>query len=166
MDLRNILFVALAAITLIPAFVVAFSRNLVYSAFALFFSLAGIAGLYGFLAADFLAIVQLLIYVGGIMVLILFGVVFTQKIHKTSVASNFRSLLPAILVGALLFCLLFVTLAMGIAWQTAEDRAAEPTIDGIGNLLLSKHLLPFEIASVLLLIVLIGAVAIARKELE
>jgi len=159
-------FLLLAAMTVIPAFVVAFSRNLVYAAFALLFTFCGIAGLYGFLAADFLAILQILIYVGGILVLLLFGVLFTQKVYSPSVRAGLGTSISGMVLGGILFCLLFLVLGIGFHWNTVEEHSAEPTIHGLGELLLSRHLLPFEVASVLLLIVLIGAVAVARKELE
>lgn len=152
--------------TVIPAFVVAFSRNLVYAAFALLFTLAGVAGLYGFLAADFLAVLQVLVYVGGILVLILFGVVFTQRIQGGAVGAGSLNTPMGALIGVLVFLVLFIPFGVGFAWRFAGDRVAEPTIGGIGDLLLSRHLLPFEAASVLLLVVLIGAAAVARKELE
>lgn len=166
MTLSDALFVLLAIVTVVPAFVVAFSRNLVYSAFALLFTLGGAAGLYGFLAADFIAILQVLVYVGGILVLILFGVVFTQRIQSGSIESGSSQVPAAALIGALVFLILFLPLGIGFGWNLAGERAAEPTVQGLGDLLLSRHLLPFEVASVLLLVVLIGAVAVARKELE
>ncbi|MFH1680649.1 MAG: NADH-quinone oxidoreductase subunit J [Candidatus Eisenbacteria bacterium] len=162
----DLFFVLLALMTVVPAFVVAFSRSLIYSAFALLFTLVGMAGLYGFLAADFLAILQILLYVGGILVLILFGVLFTQKTYTPAVATGRFAFPPVLVVGAALFAVLFLVLAVGVSWPLAEDRPAEPTIRVLGNLLLSRHLLPFEVASVVLLTVLIGAVAVARKELR
>ncbi|MBM3319907.1 MAG: NADH-quinone oxidoreductase subunit J [Candidatus Eisenbacteria bacterium] len=162
----DLFFVLFALMTVAPAFVVAFSRSLVHSAFALLFTLVGMAGLYGFLAADFLAVLQILLYVGGILVLILFGVLFTQKAHTPEATTGRFAFAPVLLVGAVLFAVLFVVLGIGISWPLAEERPAEPTIRTLGNLLLSRHLLPFEAASVVLLTVLIGAVAIARKELR
>lgn len=166
MTLSDVLFVLLAIVTVVPAFIVAFSRNLVYSAFALLFTLGGAAGLYGFLAADFIAVLQILVYVGGILILILFGVVFTQRIRSGSIESGSVRVPAAVLIGVLVFLILFLPLGIGFAWNLGGERAAEPTIQGIGDLLLTRHLLPFEVASVLLLVVLIGAVAVARKELE
>jgi NADH-quinone oxidoreductase subunit J len=162
----DLFLLLLGAMTVAPAFVVAFSRNLVRSAFALLFTFAGMAGLYGFLAADFLAVLQILVYVGGILVLILFGVLFTQKIYSPEVAAGRFAFRPVLFVGLALFVLLFFVLSAGVAWRTVADRPADPTIRPLGELLLSRYLLAFEAASVLLLTVLIGAVAIVRKELS
>jgi NADH-quinone oxidoreductase subunit J len=161
-----VFLVVLVAMTVLPAFVVAFSRNLVRAAFALLFTLVGMAGLYGFLAADFLAVLQILLYVGGILVLILFGVLFTQKVYSSSIAAGSFALRPVLALGALLFACLFVVVGLGFAWNAEAGRPAEPTIHALGDLLLSRHLLAFEAASLLLLAVLVGAVAIVRKELS
>ena len=79
MDLYTILFYMFAVITLGSACIVVFSRNIVRSAFALLFAFFGVAALYVFLLADFIAVTQLLIYVGGILVLILFAVMLTNR---------------------------------------------------------------------------------------
>jgi NADH-quinone oxidoreductase subunit J len=166
MKLSDGLLILFGLATVLPAFLVAFSRNLIYAAFALLFTLAGMAGLYGFLGADFLAVLQILVYVGGILVLILFGVMFTQRIHGGTIDPGRFQIPVGVLLGVLVFTTLFVPFGLGYAWRTAEMSAAAPTIGGIGELLLSRHLLPFEVASVLLLLVLVGAVVLARKELE
>ncbi len=165
MNPSDYFLILLGVMSVAPAFVVAFSKNLIRSAFALLFTFAGMAGLYGFLAADFLAVLQILVYVGGILVLILFGVLFTQKIYTPEVAAGRYAFRPVLLIGAALFAVLFFVLSAGVAWDTIANRPAEPTIRTLGELLLSRHLLAFEAASVLLLTVLIGAVAVVRKEL-
>ncbi|HSQ75876.1 MAG TPA: NADH-quinone oxidoreductase subunit J, partial [Bacteroidota bacterium] len=79
MDMFDIVFYIFAAITVLSAFVVVFSRNLMYAACSLLFTFFGVAGLYILLHADFLAVTQILIYVGGILVLLLFGIMLTSK---------------------------------------------------------------------------------------
>ncbi len=160
----DLFFWVFAALTLVPAVVVVFSRNLVYSAFSLLFTLSGVAALYVLLGADFLAVTQVLVYVGGILVLILFGVMFTQRAYDLKAeAASFKRVRAAVL-GVMVFAAL-AGVIRGVEWPQAA-RAVEPTAASIGNLLLSEYLLPFEIISVLLLVVLIGAVVVGKKEVE
>ena len=164
MDIYTIIFYFFALITLGSGCVVVFSRNIVRAAFALLFAFFGVAGIYIFLLADFIAIAQLLIYVGGIMVLILFGVMLTS--HQISVDAKTGTIqtLPAILlsacVGAGLIWIFWIT-----DWKVnSQLPIVETTAPKIGELLLTKYLLPFEVASVVLLVALIGAAMIARRE--
>jgi NADH-quinone oxidoreductase subunit J len=165
MQLTDLVFFALAALTVLSAAGVAFSRNIVYSAFALMGTFLGTAGLFAFLAADFVAVVQVLIYVGGILVLMVFAVMLTHRIEDVVVSNRRVGFAPALVVVAL------ATGILGYAvfttpWPAVEPGAAEPTLTGIGNLFLTSYLLPFELASVVLLAALIGAVAVSRKELR
>ena len=149
--------------TVISAGTVVLSNQLVYSAVALLFTLFGVAGLYVFLWADFIAGVQILVYVGGILVLIIFGIMLTNRI--TSVRLSQTNVQQG--VGAVVLIWLFIFLSMVITntpWLTRP--AVEPigTTAGVGTLLLTKYLLPFEVISVLLLGALIGAAVLSRKE--
>jgi NADH-quinone oxidoreductase subunit J len=164
MDLYTILFYFFAVITLGSACIVVFSRNIVRAAFALLLAFCGVAGLYVFLLADFIAVTQLLIYVGGIMVLVLFGVMLTSHQINVDAKTDTIQTLPAILIAACMGGAL-----VWVFWIT--DWKANPQLPGvettapnIGELLLTKYLLPFEVASVILLVALIGAAMIARRE--
>ena len=109
MDLTTIVFYVFAIITVSAAVVVVFSKNIVYSAFALLFAFFGVAGLYALMMADFLAITQLLIYVGGILVLVLFGVMLTSNVLDVQIRSGSMHILPGLLiVGSLAAVLLTV----------------------------------------------------------
>jgi NADH-quinone oxidoreductase subunit J len=164
MDLYTIIFYLFTAITLGAACVVVFSRNIVRSAFALLFAFFGVAGIYVFLLADFIAITQLLIYVGGILVLILFGVMLTSRQTNVDIKSGTLQMLPAVIIVAALLGTLTVIL-WSTEWNVSPQLLAiESTAPQIGELLLTKYLLPFEIASVILLVALIGAAMIARRE--
>jgi NAD(P)H-quinone oxidoreductase subunit 6 len=163
--LRDVLFYAFAAMALAGAAGVAFSRNILYSAIGLLICLMGAGSLYVFLSADFLAVTQLLVYIGGVLVLVLFAVMLTNRIGDVNVSN--ASL--GVAGGAALFfatapVLLFIALATPWAATAATELA--PTTRIIGNELLTRWLLPFEIASLVLLATLIGAVVIARKELK
>lgn len=161
-----IVFWAIALMTLVSAAGVAFSRNILYSSFSLLGAFLGVAGLYVFLSADFLAVAQLLIYVGGILVLILFAVMLTSSIERVQVSNRTLGALPATLATvATTALLLFVAIAA--PWKgLGATPEMQPTAERLGDLFLSRYLLPFEIASVVLLAVLIGSVVVARKEIK
>ena len=96
-----ITFYALALVTIASALVTAFSRNIVHSAFALFGTLAGVAGIYALLAADFLFIIQIFIYIGGILVVTIFAVMLTQGLAEVNVSNRAVGILPALVTVAL-----------------------------------------------------------------
>jgi NADH:ubiquinone oxidoreductase subunit 6 (subunit J) len=157
-------FYIFAAVTVLSAGVVVFSRNLLYSAFALLFTLSGVAALYALLGADFLAVTQVLVYVGGILVLILFGIMFTQKVYDVRAEAMSFKRARAAVIGVIVFVSL-MGVVRSVPWPQAV-RQPQPTSAAIGDLLLSEYLLPFEAISVLLLVVLIGAVLVGKKEVE
>jgi NADH-quinone oxidoreductase subunit J len=157
-------FIIVAAIVIVTAFWVVTARNLVHSAVALMGTLFGVAGLYVFLYADFMAAVQVVIYVGGIMVLIIFGVMLTQRISAEIVV---QTSMPNRIVAALAVLVLFIGLVamiLNTPWYTAESAVIESTVAVIGTSLLTKYLLHFEVASVLLLMALLGAAYLSRRE--
>ena len=160
-----IIFYALALIIVVSALVTAFSRNIVHSAFALFGALAGVAGIYALLAADFLFIIQIFIYIGGILVVTIFAVMLTQGIADVNVSNRVVGVLPAlatmIAVGSVMFYAIIRT-----TWYHAKPGPIAPTTYGIGNAFLGPYVLPFEIASIVLLAALIGAIVISRQEVR
>ena len=161
----NIVFVAIAALTVVSALIVVTAANIVRSAFALLFTFCGAAGLYVYLGADFLAATQLLVYVGGVLVLILFGVMLTHKIVSVELFQGSARVLRSLLLFlALLFILFRVYLRT--PWAMRGTQETESTVERIGIAFMTDHLLPFEVASVLLLAALIGAVLIARREVR
>jgi NAD(P)H-quinone oxidoreductase subunit 6 len=164
-SLGPLLFYLLAAVTIGFAAITVFSRNIVHSAFALVGSFTGVAGIYVALAADFLAIVQVLLYVGGIVVLTLFAVMLTHRIADVKISNRSVGRLPALLIVALVGGTM-TRVALTTQWHTATPVDPQPTTASIGNLFLSTYVLPFELASVVLLGALIGAVVLSRKELR
>lgn len=163
MTLFDFTFYVFSALTLFSAGMMTFSRNVIYSAVGLLFTFVGVAGLYVLLAADFVAVVQILIYVGGILVLLLFGVMLSQKITNISIKSGTLQFVPAVLVVAGVLAIL-VRMVYSTPWNEAADTGYEPTTESIGTLLMTDFLIPFEMVSILLLAALIGAAFIARKE--
>jgi len=164
MDLFTIIFYVFALLTLVSASVVVFSRNIVRSAFSLLFTFFGVAGLYVLLMADFLAITQLMIYVGGILVLVIFGVMLTSRQINVDAKTGTVQTLPAVLIVAAIAGTL---VGMFLSTDWPRTGTLPETISSgakIGDLLLTSYLLPFEIASVVLLVALIGAAMIARRD--
>jgi NAD(P)H-quinone oxidoreductase subunit 6 len=161
----SLVFYLLAGFTVGCAAGVAFSRNIVYSAFALMGTLMGVAGLFVLLAADFVAVIQVLVYVGGILVLTLFAVMLTHRIADVRVSNRSLGRLPALLViGAI--GAVAMRAATTANWYRSVPATPEPTIYAIGDGFLGSYILPFELASMVLLAALVGAVVLSRKELK
>jgi len=156
-------FYLLAAVTVVSALGVALSNSIVYSAFALMGTLLGVASVFVLLGADFLGLVQLLVYVGGILVLTLFAVMLTHRISDVNVSNRAVGRLPAaLLVGSAFAWMVWAAGRAG--WATKPLPAAAPTTYGVGKAFLTDYVLPFEIASIVLLVALIGAIVVSRKE--
>ena len=162
MPLADIVFWLVAAFTIFSASLVVLNNQLLYSAIALLFSLFGVAGLYIFLWADFIAGIQLLVYIGGINVLIIFGIMLTNKISSVRLSqTNVQQG-----VGAVIALWLMILISLVISktpWLQIESLEPSETVSVIGTLLLSKYLLPFEAISLLLLGALIGAALLSRE---
>ncbi|MES1207646.1 MAG: NADH-quinone oxidoreductase subunit J [Pseudomonadota bacterium] len=157
----TLVFYGLASLVLGGAAGVAFSRSILRAAFLLLASLGGTAGLYLYVGADFLGVIQILIYVGGVLVLLLFSVLLTNRIDDVRVTNQSLGRGAALPV-ALLLALLLVSVAVTTDWPRTEAVAA-PTTARLGDALLREYLLPFELASLVLLMALVGAMVIARR---
>lgn len=160
----TVVFYLLGGLAAVCALTVAFSRNILHSAFALMGTLAGVAGLFFMLGADFVGVVQLLVYVGGILVLILFAVLLTREITDIKISNLSVSLLGGVPAGILILGLL-VRILVDAPFKSAHSAVA-PTVSRIGDALLREYLLPFEVASVILLMALVGAMVIARRAVK
>ena len=160
----GVMFFAVSALILVSSALVALSRNIIYSAFSLLFAFVGVGLIYAMLSADFLAVAQLMLYVGGILVLLLFAVMLTSRIGESKRSNQSSSRWLALLVAAGLFCILATAVVRAPWKEHAGEPSFGPTTASIGNSLLGPYLLPFEVVSVLLVVGLIGAVVVARKE--
>ena len=161
----DVLFYVIAAMTVAGALGVALSRNILYSALGLLMALLGAGSLYVFLAADFVAVTQLLVYIGGVLVLVLFAVMLTNRITEVNVSNTSFGLFG----GGLLFLSVapvLLTVVTLTPWPQQVPGPMVATTAAIGNGFLTKWLLPFEVASLVLLATLVGAVVIARKEIK
>jgi NADH-quinone oxidoreductase subunit J len=159
------IFYAVAALTVAGAAAVALSRNILYSALGLLASLLGAAGLYVFLSADFVAVAQVFIYIGGVLVLILFAVMLTNRITEINVSNASFGLFGGFLLFVAVAPVLLAVAAL-TPWAAKVPAPLAPMTAQIGHGFLTKWLLPFEVASLVLLATLVGAVVIARKEIK
>lgn len=167
-------FYAFSALTLTGALAILLTRNVLYAAFFLLLTLLGVAGLFVLASADFLAVAQLMVYVGGVLVLIIFGIMLTHKPNvpvssqqpnriilrsKTGTGRFFSLLIASGLCYAL--CLLIVRanfslLDQPVGWQN--------TVSIIGIQLMTEYVVPFEIIGILLLAALVGATYLAASQ--
>ncbi len=164
MTLYDIIFYFFAAITLLSAFAVVSTRNIVYSGFYLLFTLFGVAGLYVLLGADFIAVVQIIVYVGGILILLLFGVMLTSKITNVQIKTGTLQIVPAV-IGVGLFAGILANILLNTEWKSANvEIPLTTTAYDLGRYLVTDYVLIFELLGILLLVALIGAATIARRE--
>jgi NADH-quinone oxidoreductase subunit J len=164
LDLGGVAFAALALLTLGSAVVVAFARNVIHSAIALLGTLAGVAGLYLLLAADFLAAAQVLVYVGGTLILFLFAAMLTARIDQAG-SSNAPGRRRLAFYATTLLVVGFSAVAIDTVWPT-QPLVSVPSTAKLGHALLGQYVLPFELASLVLLAAMIGAVTIARRAVK
>jgi NADH:ubiquinone oxidoreductase subunit 6 (subunit J) len=160
--MADIVFWFIAAFTIISALFVVLNNQLLYSAVALLFTLFGVASLYVFLWADFIAGVQLIVYIGGILVLIIFGIMLTNRISSVRLSqTNVQQGIGGVVS---LWLLIFLSLVITkTPWLQKESIEPSTTVNEIGVMLLTKYLLPFEAVSLLLLGALIGAAILSRE---
>lgn len=163
MNMYDIIFYLFAAVTLVSAFFVVTNRNVVYSAFFLLFTFFGVAGIYVLLGADFVAVVQVIVYVGGILILLLFGVMLTNKITNVEIKTGTINILPAA-IGVGIFAGVLLAALINSDWKTLPEGKPLPTTALLGSMLIQDYLLVFELLGIILLIALIGAASIARRE--
>ena len=167
---QNLFFGLLAAAMAISAIKLVTTKNVVHAALYLVIVLAGIAAQYILLAAEFVAVVQVLVYIGAIMVLILFGIMLTRApIGRDQQLDNDQRLVSAV-VAVFLFAGLGTLLIDAFGKQKLDfhngigSGASGATTDRIADSIFSTYLVPFEVASVLLLAALVGAVVVARRD--
>jgi NADH:ubiquinone oxidoreductase subunit 6 (subunit J) len=158
---ETIAFYFLAVIAAGSALGCVVASNIVRMATCLLGTLAAVALLYFLLAANFLGAIQLIVYAGGTLVVIVFGVMLTSRVYGSRLKTRPLETAVGLLVCAALFVGL-VTVLVRTAWPPAAASPASPDVAQLGSALLSTYLVPFELASVLLLAVMIGAAYLAQ----
>ncbi|MES2276842.1 MAG: NADH-quinone oxidoreductase subunit J [Bacteroidota bacterium] len=169
----------MALITVGSALYVAYSKSLMRSIFMFFITLFGLAGLYVFAMADFVAITQIVIYVGGILVLILFAFMLSGRETLDRLKNQHNSFIGFKNWPSLILVILFFVVMVNVILKAMPDKlewlsnavttqnvvsATDTTTGNIGINLMTRYLLPFEAISVLLMMVLVGAAHLSRKE--
>ena len=158
-------FYFIAAFTVGVSLLVVLARNIVHCAIALVFSFFGVAALYVLLDAEFLAAAQVLLYVGGITILLLFAIMLTSRISARGIKiMNEQVGISAVVALAIVGLMVFANLK-GLPAMVPPLAAANNTAS-IGKLLLTTYVLPFEVVSLLLLAAMVGAIILARRERE
>jgi NADH-quinone oxidoreductase subunit J len=167
MTASQIIFLLVAVLAIGSAIAVVTAQNLIRAALWLIAVFFWVAGIFGMLNADFIAVTQVMLYIGGIAVLILFAVMLTRKVmHEPGSRYNDNLWLSALLAVLVLAGILAVVLP--VAWPTLQPADVSGNVRALGLAFVDKnqYLLPFEIASILLIAALIGAVAIALPTKE
>lgn len=171
----QIAFYGFAALTIGGALAVLLTRNVLYAAFFLLLTLLGTAGLFVLASADFLAVAQIMIYVGGVLVLVIFGVMLTHKAEPMNDAnSQTPNRIPApnrlggnagwitaCLVAGALFIAFYTLLARANFALLTRPVGWQSTVGTIGKQLMTEYSMPFEIIGILLLAALVGATYLA-----
>ena len=159
----HLAFWSLSAITIGGALMIIVSRNLIHAVVFLILSFIGVAGLFITLSADFLALVQILVYVGAIAVLMLFAILLTPRAGRDNEENSLRY--PAmVLMGLVIAAGVFV--ALDTDWGPMREAAVGTQAKIIGESLINSYVLPFEIGAVMLTAALVGAIALAREDDE
>jgi NADH-quinone oxidoreductase subunit J len=164
----NVLFFYLAAVTIISALFVVIKRNAVHSAIALLVTFVHVAGIFLLLNSEFLAAVQILVYAGAILVLIIFVIMYLNVTQRYRMFNRLK--LIAFFVGVVLFAeVLYIITRTALKGQKGEFPIAKVmemgNTEAIGKVLFTDYLFPFEIASLILLVAMIGAIVLAKKEI-
>lgn len=159
----HLAFWSLAAITIGAALMIVVSRNLIHAVVYLILSFVGVAGLYLTLSAEFIALVQILVYVGAIAVLMLFAIMLTP--HAARDNSETQTRFPALIIMGLVIAA-GTFIALETEWGAMRGEAIGTQTKIIGESLINAYVLPFEVAAVLLTAALVGAIALAREDEE
>ena len=158
----DVIFYLLALLTILPAFWVVLSPNIVHAGFALLFTLFGAAGLYAWMGADFIAVTQLMVYIGGVLVLILFTVMMTRVPQQGRKVYGLDRLVPPAIVSLAIMALLWKVIT-GTQWNSQGLGEVSPTTAEIGTNFMTNYIFPFEFVSLVLLAAMIGAAILIRE---
>lgn len=160
--LTQIVFWVMAVFALGGAIGVVSSRKLFHSALYLILSFFGVTGFYVLLSAGFLAVVQLMVYIGAIAILILFAIMFSRGMMAAKSQAN-RQWWLALPITLVLFVML-VSIINSVNWPLSSVEPAADMVQELGLAFLGSYLIPFEVVSILLSVALIGAIILAREK--
>lgn len=165
MDIAQILFLIVGAVTLVSALLVVTQRNMVHSALWLILALFAVAVLFVLLDAGFMAVVQVVLYIGAIAILIIFAIMLTRNAMRDDVEQTNSQWLVSLLVASASFVVL-AGLVVAHVWPTLKAMDFSGSVQQLGLALVDPNgfVLPFEVASILLLVALVGAIAVASEK--
>ncbi|MCK5795023.1 MAG: NADH-quinone oxidoreductase subunit J [Anaerolineales bacterium] len=158
-----LVFAAISLVTLGGAIAVVTNKNVLHSAYFLVLAFVGVASVYVLLEAPFIAVIQVLIYIGAIAILIIFAIMLTRRLMSKDMEERNQQWIWAAL-GALLLFGVLGWLVYNANWPVIEAAVPKEPITLMGEELLSTYVVPFEIASVLLLAALVGSILIGREK--
>jgi NADH-quinone oxidoreductase subunit J len=160
--MSQVMFFVLSAVTLISGALVVTTRSLFRSALWLILTFFGIAGLFILLHAEFLAVAQVLIYVGAISTLIIFAIMLSRGVMDPG-AQRFNSQWGLVAGFGAVFFVLLSAILMRVRWPASPGEPPAGVIEQLGADFVGPYVIPFEVASVLLVVAMIGAIIIARE---
>lgn len=156
-------FWILAVSTVLCAIAVATVRNLIHAVMFLALTFVGVAGIYIVLSADFVAVVQVLIYAGAVGVLMTFAIMLTPAADRENSETAFQ--LPALLLSGIVLAIV-VFVVYDTSWHVSDREAFAATARSLGEAFVKPYVVPFEIASVLLVTAMIGAIVLTREDVD
>ncbi|MCY4163174.1 MAG: NADH-quinone oxidoreductase subunit J [bacterium] len=161
---EHVAFGIIAAVMVAAASRVVTTRDIMHAALYLVIVLAGVAALFLLVGAEFTGITQVLIYIGAVIVLFLFGIMLTRSDFGDNEDTDYKRKFPALLTAALLLAVMVVALVDRFGTEKLPDDLSPQTTAQVSDELFSQFIVPFEAVSVLLLAALIGAIVVARRE--
>ena len=162
MTWEEVIFFVIAAVAVVGGLGVVLARSVIHSALFLILALLSVAGIFVLLAADFLAIVQVLVYGGAVTILILFAMMLTRVRDLPSAPDGPQK--PIAFVAAITFAVTSIAAIAATEFPNESDKINIVSFQEIGNALFTTWAVPFEIASLVLMVALLGAIIIARGE--
>ena len=158
----DLVFYLFAAVIVVSGFCVAFCRNIVHAAFSLLFTLLSVAALFAMLAADFLTVAQILVYVGGVLVLVIFTVMMTRVPGEPGQGPRANVYLPAGIFALAVFALVYRVITIS-GWSGRTMAPNDPVTAEIGVQIMTNYIFPFEYVSLALLVAMVGAAIVIRE---
>ncbi len=153
-------FAVVVIFTFAGALIAVLPRNILYNILGLILSLTGVAGIFLYLGSPFVALMELLIYVGAICISIVFAIMLSQPLHLSLPKRHLPKVGGAMVVALFVYSVLFVIISRTV-WQPAPQRSTDWSVATIGSYLLTRYDLVFELMSVVLLVAILGAIVIS-----
>ena len=167
MNLKDVIYYFFMLLAALSAVGILISKNVLHAALLLIVCLLSIAGIYVLLHAEFLAVTQIMVYAGGILVIIIFGVMLSSRVANKPLNIETARKIPGFVTGAgMLVILIYALQSVGFSFSITFADKVSNNVHAIGFQLMSSYVAPFEIAGVLLLISLIGAAVTASYQIK